>query len=494
MCILGVTGPVSIFTIAVFNISQSLGINFLPFYAWTQIWSAIMHILLAVFNLCELISWVTRYSCETFGVLIGIIYLFTGLEGVGKGFEKTLDVALFQFILAFGAAYMAWQLSSARSWVIGSRGARELIADYGATISVIFFSAVPYMSSESRAVSLETLDVPSTFQPTSGRNWFVDLSDISPGAAFGAIIPGFILTVLFFFDHNVSSLLCQSSDLNLKKGSAYHWDFFIVGIIVLITGLLGIPPTNGLIPQAPLHSQSLARKAFFDINGKRVEKVVHVHEQRITNFMQALLIGIMLSEPFLYILSLVPNATLDGLFLYMGASSFPGNQFAERLFLIVTETDLRTSSNTYLENVPWPTLRNFTLVQALACAFIFGITLTPAAMVFPLLIASLVLLRKQVFPRYLTTRELLALDTSLHKCAPDSDKDSTDGKEMSDTKETMNMKSDTSADERAHRKQKQLMIRKSSLGGVEMREISVQPEEVKSDSGTKGDQMKIVQL
>eukprot|EP00954_Amorphochlora_amoebiformis_P000958 75159-Amorphochlora_amoeboformis.AAC.1 len=102
---------------------------------------------------------------------------------------------------------MAWQLSSARSWVIGSRGARELIADYGATISVIFFSAVrelsdiftfeilgdsprfseisrvsisklenvdtdcvPYMSSESRAVSLETLDVPSTFQPTSGRN------------------------------------------------------------------------------------------------------------------------------------------------------------------------------------------------------------------------------------------------------------------------------------------------------------------------------------
>mmetsp|Transcript_33680 Transcript_33680/g.57074 ORF Transcript_33680/g.57074 Transcript_33680/m.57074 type:complete len:246 (+) Transcript_33680:152-889(+) len=76
LCILGVTGPVSIFTVAVFTISKSLDINFIPFYAWTQIWSAIMHILLAVFNMCELISWVTRYSCETFGVLIALIYLY----------------------------------------------------------------------------------------------------------------------------------------------------------------------------------------------------------------------------------------------------------------------------------------------------------------------------------------------------------------------------------------------------------------------------------
>ena len=32
-----------------------------------------------------------------------------------------------------------------------------------------------------------------------------------------------ILTVLFFFDHNVSSLLCQVPEFGLKKGSSYHW-------------------------------------------------------------------------------------------------------------------------------------------------------------------------------------------------------------------------------------------------------------------------------
>jgi len=64
--------------------------------------------------------------------------------------------------------------------------------------------------------------------------------------------------VLFFFDHNVSSLLSQKPGFNLKKGPAYNWDFFVLGIIIAICALLVIPPTNGLIPQAPLHVRSLA--------------------------------------------------------------------------------------------------------------------------------------------------------------------------------------------------------------------------------------------
>jgi len=142
LCILGVTGPVSIFTVAVFTISKSLDINFIPFYAWTQIWSAIMHILLAVFNMCELISWVTRYSCETFGVLIALIYLYTGLNGIQKQFNKGLDVALLSLWLSLGTFFVATKLSAARNWVVFIPEIRELIADYGATISIIFFSCV----------------------------------------------------------------------------------------------------------------------------------------------------------------------------------------------------------------------------------------------------------------------------------------------------------------------------------------------------------------
>lgn len=34
-----------------------------------------MHLLLASFNACDLVSLVSRFSCEVFGVLIAVIYL-----------------------------------------------------------------------------------------------------------------------------------------------------------------------------------------------------------------------------------------------------------------------------------------------------------------------------------------------------------------------------------------------------------------------------------
>jgi len=82
LVIVGVTGPVTIFTIAVFNISDALGIDFLPFYCWVQIWAALMHMGLAASNACSLITLVTRYSCETFGMLIAVIYIYNGLRNL----------------------------------------------------------------------------------------------------------------------------------------------------------------------------------------------------------------------------------------------------------------------------------------------------------------------------------------------------------------------------------------------------------------------------
>eukprot|EP00966_Prymnesium_polylepis_P089643 2075628-Prymnesium_polylepis.1 len=60
-------------------------------------------------------------------------------------------------------------------------------------------------------MTIATLKVPDDFATTSGRAWFVNPFDTIPAwGALAAIVPGFILTVLFFFDHNVSSLLSQA--------------------------------------------------------------------------------------------------------------------------------------------------------------------------------------------------------------------------------------------------------------------------------------------
>lgn len=55
------------------------------------------------------------------------------------------------------------------------------------------------------------------------------MSDISSAYIGAAIIPALIITVLFYFDHNVSSQLAQQPEFNLKKPSAYHYDMLLLG-------------------------------------------------------------------------------------------------------------------------------------------------------------------------------------------------------------------------------------------------------------------------
>uniref|UniRef100_A0A804LPJ7 Bicarbonate transporter-like transmembrane domain-containing protein n=1 Tax=Zea mays TaxID=4577 RepID=A0A804LPJ7_MAIZE len=85
-----------------------------------------------------------------------------------------------------------------------------------------------------------------------------DLFSVSPAYIFGAILPAFMVAGLYFFDHNVDSQLAQQKEYNLKKPSAYHYNILVLGFVVLLCGLLGIPPSNGVLPQSPMHTKSLA--------------------------------------------------------------------------------------------------------------------------------------------------------------------------------------------------------------------------------------------
>lgn len=84
------------------------------------------------------------------------------------------------------------------------------------------------------------------------------MGEVDAGLIAAAAVPGFIITALFYFDHNVSSQLAQQKEFDLKKPAAYSYDFFLLGIMTLMCGLLGIPPVNGVLPQAPMHTKSLA--------------------------------------------------------------------------------------------------------------------------------------------------------------------------------------------------------------------------------------------
>lgn len=419
LVIVGVTGPVSILTIAIFDMADRWNLNFLPFYAWSQIWAAIMLILQAILNHCDMVPWVSRFSCEIFGVLIALIYIYSGIAAIVDAFDGGNETGIFQLLIALGMLWTSIQLSDAKGWVVATSSVRDVMADYGASVSLILWTAVIYFPGANN-VDVGTLEVPSRFDTTTGRAWFVDLSDIPVWGVFAAILPGFIIAVLFFFDHNVSSLMCQDPEHKLKKPPAFHWDYFIVGVCLFVTGILGIPPTNGLIPQAPLHTKSLLiRERVEDTAegkppGSVKLEVVGCYEQRVSNLSTSVLIGLMCFNPFLKVVRLIPTAALSGLFLFMGVSSFAGNQFAERLFLLVTEPPLRKSEYSFLDNVDFAEMRKFTLMQLAICLVIFVITFTPAAMVFPVLIGILVPFRLVMLPKYFSPDAVLHMDPVEH--------------------------------------------------------------------------------
>merc|ERR1711988_820319 len=133
-------------------------------------------------------------------------------------------------------------------------------------------------------------------------------------------IPATMLLVLFFFDHNVSSLLSQQKRFRLEKPPSYHYDFAVLGTIFALCGFFGVPPGNGLIPQAPLHVRALATIENIHDCGSGITKEVYrkVEEKRWSNFLQsALCLVTLLIMP---IISMIPHAVLSGTFLYMGVS------------------------------------------------------------------------------------------------------------------------------------------------------------------------------
>jgi len=374
-------------------------------------------------NACDMIKMVTRFSCETFGMLIAIIYLYTGIRNLTEYFvEKELAPALLSLILGLGTAWLALFLSEARAWSVLTREIRTKIADYGTTFAVVFFCGVPYwggnynltpsaFGGDETNQTIATLKVGDDFAPTNGRAWFVNPFDCPAWGAFAAILPGLILTILFFFDHNVSSLLCQAAEFGLKKGTAFHWDFFVIGVQILITGLLGLPPVNGLIPQAPLHTDSLCEKRFLlKTDGEKEEVIVRCHEQRVSALMQASLIGCTLF--YIRGIGYLPIAALDGLFIYMGIASFHGNTFYQRLVLFFTDPErLDARSLDYLNLVPMNIIYKFTLLQLGILAVIFAITLVPYIdALFPLCIAILVPMRSYKLPKWFGTEHTDTLD------------------------------------------------------------------------------------
>ncbi len=300
--------------------------------AWSLIHAGWMHLLLALINAHDwTMRYVTTFSTEVFSLLNSIIYFHKAVQELERAHDNLSFAAfLYAIIGAIGTMLVAIFLSTAEKWKpLLHRYVRMGLAEYAAAISIVIFIGMPHVG-ELASLDRSTLHVSTTFKPSSPdrSQFFVKFWQLPVGWIFAAIIPGFIITVLFFFDHEVSSIICTTDRYGTKKPSGFAWDIVLLGTTTVLCGILGIPPANGLLPQAPLHSESLLHteqeEILISVDGE--EKVEHrdvrrVHEQRWSAFLHAGAILVFVSPPFQHVLGLTPTSVLAGLFMFMGEQS-----------------------------------------------------------------------------------------------------------------------------------------------------------------------------
>ncbi|KAJ6760725.1 ANION EXCHANGE PROTEIN [Salix purpurea] len=432
---------------------------FLAWTGWVCVWTALLLFLLAVLGACSIINRFTRVAGELFGLLIAMLFMQQAIKGAIEEFripqrENVNQTAfqpswrfgngMFALVLTFGLLLTALKSRKARSWRYGTGWLRGFIADYGVPLMVLVWTAISYIPGNNVPRGIpRRLFSPNPWSSGAYSNWTVikQMMDVPPLYIVGAFIPATMIAVLYYFDHSVASQLAQQKEFNLKKPPSYHYDLLLLGFLVILCGLIGIPPSNGVIPQSPMHTKSLAtlkhqllrnklvstaRKSMgknsnlgqlyrsmqeaynemqtplvyqlpsslglkelkestvqlasstgyidapvdetvFDVD-KDIDDLlpVEVKEQRLSNLLQALMVGGCLAAmPFL---KKIPSSVLWGYFAFMAIESLPGNQFWERILLLFTAPSRRYKvleeyHATFIETVPFKTIATFTLFQ-----------------------------------------------------------------------------------------------------------------------------------
>ncbi|KAG8381894.1 hypothetical protein BUALT_Bualt05G0020300 [Buddleja alternifolia] len=503
LMILGVAEPTIIMYAYLYTFAKKwMGKElYLAWAGWVCVWTALLLFLLAIFNACTIITRFTRIAGELFGMLIAVLFIQEAIKGVVSEFHiphgENPEEEQYQFqwlyangllstIFCFGVVMTSLKSREARSWRYGVGSVRSFIADYGVPLMVVLWTALSYIVPGKIPSGVpRRLYCPLPWEAESMYHWTVvkDMTKVSVGYIFAAFIPAVMVAGLYFFDHSVAAQLAQQKEFNLKNPSSYHYDILVLGVTTLICGLLGLPPSNGVLPQSPMHTRSLAvlkrqmiRKkmvkrakegmkqnashsdiygqmhAVFvemdstlphavekelanlkeavlkhddegDMNGKfDPEKYIDLHlpvrvnEQRVSNFLQSVLVGIAICA--MPVIKMIPTSVLWGYFAYMAIDSLPGNQFWERILLLFVPPGRRFKvieefHASYVEKVPFKYISMFTLFQIVYFLMCFGITWIPiAGILFPLPFFLLIFIREHVLPKMFPPEHLQELDAS----------------------------------------------------------------------------------
>ncbi|XP_041936058.1 sodium-driven chloride bicarbonate exchanger isoform X5 [Alosa sapidissima] len=313
------------------------------------------------------------------------------------------DVLFWSVVLFFSTVAMSFFLKEFKTSRYFPTKVRQVISDFAVFITILTMVLVDY----GLGVPSPKLQVPSKFKPTrDDRGWLI--SPLGPNPWWTTIIsciPALLCTILIFMDQQITAVIINRKEHKLKKGCGYHLDLFVVGVMLGICSVMGLPWFVAATVLSISHVNSLKLESECSAPGEQ-PKFLGIREQRFTGLMIFTLMGC--SVFMTSVLKFIPMPVLYGVFLYMGASSLRGIQFFDRLKLFGMPAKHQPDF-IYLRHVPLRKVHLFTIIQLTCLVLLWVIKTSRAAIVFPMMVLALVFIRK-LLDFVISKRDLSWLD------------------------------------------------------------------------------------
>ncbi|KAM6945554.1 sodium-driven chloride bicarbonate exchanger-like isoform 2-T2 [Aplochiton taeniatus] len=313
------------------------------------------------------------------------------------------DVCFWSVLLFFSTVFMSAFLKEFKTSRYFPTKVRAIISDFAVFLTILTMVLVDY----GLGIPSPKLQVPDKFKPTrDDRGWLINPIGPNPWwTAVITVIPALLCTILIFMDQQITAVIINRKEHKLKKGCGYHLDLFVVGVMLGVCSVMGLPWFVAATVLSISHVNSLKLESECSAPGEQ-PKFLGIREQRFTGLMIFLLMGC--SVFMTSVLKFIPMPVLYGVFLYMGASSLRGIQFFDRLKLFGMPAKHQPDF-IYLRHVPLRKVHLFTIIQLTCLALLWIIKTSNFAIVFPMMVLALVFIRKLLDFIY-TKRELSWLD------------------------------------------------------------------------------------
>ncbi|KAG5840302.1 hypothetical protein ANANG_G00187360 [Anguilla anguilla] len=453
LIILSSTGPILIFEKLLYDFSKSNQLDYMELRLWIGLHSCVQCFLLVATDASYIVKYITRFTEEGFSSLISFIFIFdaikkmvgafayypintgfrpdsvtqykcecvapdpasgvldnsTNLSGLnstvlnwtqlgkqdclrfggalsGEACGYIPDLALLSFILFFGTYSMTVSLKKFKFSRYFPTKLRKLVSDFSIFVSIMTFVGLDMLM----GLNTPKLIVPSEFKPTRpDRGWVVTPFGKNPWWMYlASFVPALLATILIFMDQQISAVIVNRKENKLKKGCGYHLDLFWVGLLIAACSFMGLPWYVAATVISIAHIDSLKMESESSAPGEQPQ---FLGEQRLTGILVFVLTGVSI---FLApILQFIPMPVLYGVFLYMGVASLSGIQFWDRIKLFMMPSKHQPDYS-YLRHVPLRRVHLFTLVQIVCLAVLWTLKSTVAAIIFPVMILGLMVVRK----------------------------------------------------------------------------------------------------